>query len=136
MTTRTPRAPTSNSRRERVPSSSRSPRKGGDSEVIFNGFEIDAPDPEPQGEIKPSPFDHDGHADADSDSTVLTWSSRTSAVRHELYLGTDKTAVEAAQRSSAEFRGVLTDATFRAERLASHVDVFLARSTRSPSRVR
>jgi hypothetical protein len=97
--------------------------RGGDREVILNGFEIDAPDPNRKA-IKPSPDDHDGHADADSSSITLSWSSRAPAARHELYFGTDRAAVEAAGRSSPEFRGSLAVATSRVDGLSSHRDAF------------
>lgn len=97
--------------------------RGGDREVILNGFEIDSPDPNRKA-IKPSPANHDGHADADSGSIALAWSSRTSAAHHDLYLGPDRSAVEAAGRSSPEFKGSMATQTYRAEGLSSHRDVF------------
>src|SRR5262249_25959648 len=97
--------------------------RGGDREVILNGFEIDAPDPNRKA-IKPSPADHDGHANGDSGSIALSWSSRAPAARHELYFGTDRAAVEAAGRSSPEFRGSLAVATSRVDGLSSHRDAF------------
>src|SRR5262249_45642744 len=59
----------------------------GDREVILNGFEIDAPDPNKRA-IKPAPADRDGHADADSGSLTLSWSSHARPASHDLYLGT------------------------------------------------
>lgn len=96
---------------------------GGDREVILNGFEVDAPDPNLEA-IKPSPPDHDGHADADSGSIMLAWTSRSPAKRHALYLGDDRITVESAGRSSPGFRGELTTASFLAKGLSSGADVF------------
>ena len=96
---------------------------GSDREVIVNGFEIDAPDPNRKA-IKPSPADNDGHVNADAGSVVLSWTSRTPAARQLLYFGPDRAAVAAADRSSHEFQGELTDATFRASGLSSHHDAY------------
>ena len=96
---------------------------GGDGAVILNGFEIDAPDPNRKA-IKPSPADGDGHVDADSGSTSLSWTSRTPAARHELYVGESREAVEAAGRSSPEFRGDLTTAAARVDAPSGRRDTY------------
>src|SRR5262249_6195951 len=84
---------------------------GGDREVILNGCEIDTPDPNRKA-IKPAPADHDGHADADGGSLELAWSSHARAASHDLYFGTDRGSVAAAGRSSPEFRGRLSKASY------------------------
>jgi hypothetical protein len=94
-------------------------------EVILNGFEIDTPDPNRRA-IKPSPADEDGHADADADAGALTlsWSSRTPAASHDVYLGDDREAVAAAGRSSPEFKGNLPSGSYTASGLSSRRDRF------------
>jgi hypothetical protein len=95
----------------------------GDREVILNGFEIDAPDPNRKA-IKPSPFDRDGHVDADSGSLIFGWSSRERPAAHDLYFGRDRAALSAASRNSPEFKGTLKEATFRADGLSSDRDEY------------
>lgn len=97
--------------------------RGGDGEVLVNGFEIDCADPNRKA-IKPAPSDGDGHVDAESGSVVLRWTSRRPAARHEIYFGDDRATVEAADRSSPAFRGDSSTAEYRADGLSSHRDAF------------
>src|SRR5262249_30912794 len=86
-------------------------------------FEIDAPDPNKRA-IKPAPADRDGHADADSGSLTLSWSSHARPASHDLYLGTDRSAVAAAGRDSPEYKGNLAASTDRAAGLSGRSDTF------------
>lgn len=96
-------------------------RAAGPGEVILNGFEIDAADPNRKA-TKPVPSDGDDHADADS--LALSWSSRRPAEAHDLYLGPDRAAVASAGRSSAEYKGRLGAASHKADGLSSSRDTF------------
>lgn len=74
--------------------------------VVLNGFEIDTPN---TARIANSPYpaDADEHADADTGSISLKWSPAiaSNAVSHDVYFGTNKTAVKNATHASPEFKG-------------------------------
>jgi len=76
--------------------------------LILNGFEIDTVDPH-QKAVKPLPVNDDEHW---PNGSALTWVPPTTATGHQLYLGTDSSAVADATLSSSEFKGVLTSASF------------------------
>ena len=75
--------------------------KGG---IVLNGFEIDHPDPSKRA-IKPIPATDDEHVAAESDSVRLSWVAAPGARSHDVYFGTNRAAVRAADRHSAIFRG-------------------------------
>jgi hypothetical protein len=77
--------------------------------LVINGFEIDTVDPHKKA-IKPVPANDDEHVPLE---TALSWSPAVGAVAHQLYIGTDSNAVDAAKTSSPEFKGSLKDATFQ-----------------------
>ncbi|MEY4917513.1 MAG: hypothetical protein RL616_1426 [Verrucomicrobiota bacterium] len=74
--------------------------------VVLNGFEIDTPNTARIAN-SPSPFDRDEHADADTGSLTLKWSPAlaSNAVSHDVYFGTNQTAVKNATPASPEFKG-------------------------------
>lgn len=75
---------------------------GGPTRGIFlNGVVIDAADPRPQAR-RPVPADGDEHA---AESPLLRWRVPAGAVECDVYLGTDRGAVEAAKPGSAEHLG-------------------------------
>jgi hypothetical protein len=87
--------------------------KSSGNEVILNGFALDVPDPQRQA-LKPSPAHNDEHAE---ETPTLTWAASKSATTHNLYLGTDKSAVENASPNSPEFKGALTTNKYEAKDL-------------------
>jgi hypothetical protein len=54
----------------------------------------------------------------------LTWTAGIEAVQHDVYFGTNPTAVESANLSSAEYRGRVNSATFAPGALASETSYF------------
>jgi hypothetical protein len=78
--------------------------------IHVNGFEIDAPNPKAQANT-PSPAHTDEHVDADTGALELSWGPAAhGAASHDVYFGTDATAVSAATRVSPEFKGNQTAA--------------------------
>jgi hypothetical protein len=71
---------------------------------IINGFELDTANPTKRAK-KPVPANDDEHVDGDSGSVALSWAVAPSAVSHDLYFGTDGTAVTNATHASPDFRG-------------------------------
>ncbi len=92
-------------------------------EVIVNGFEIDTPDPNRRA-IKPVPAHNNEHADADKGSLTLTWTARPTAATHDIYFGSDREAIALADRTSPEFKGNRSTATYTAEGVSSRQDYF------------
>lgn len=74
--------------------------------VVMNGFEIDTPN-SVRIAHSPSPAASDEHVDADLGSVILQWSPAISsnAVSHDVYFGTNQTAVKNATHASPEFTG-------------------------------
>jgi len=74
--------------------------------VVLDGFEIDTPN---SLHIANSsvPANGDEHVDADSGSIILLWSPAiaSNAVSHDVYFGTNQTAVIDATHAAAEFKG-------------------------------
>ncbi|MBN1868424.1 T9SS C-terminal target domain-containing protein [Candidatus Sumerlaeota bacterium] len=77
---------------------------GWQNNVTISGFEIDTGNPKKKA-IKPEPPHDDEHADGDTGSTMLSWTAAASAVSHDVYFGTDFSAVDSATSASAEFMG-------------------------------
>jgi hypothetical protein len=73
---------------------------------IINGFEIDTPN-STRTANSPIPADGDEHTDADSGSLTLKWSAALvgGAVSHDVYFGTNQSAVKSATHASPEFKG-------------------------------
>ena len=72
--------------------------------VMLNGFELNTPNIFNQA-TNPSPKHNDEHVELSSGSKTLTWTSAINAVSHNIYFGTDLTALEAAGTSSPEYKG-------------------------------
>ncbi|WP_265594168.1 Ig-like domain-containing protein [Haloferula sp. BvORR071] len=74
--------------------------------AMINGFEIDTPNAVRIANT-PSPADGNGHVDADAGTVNLAWSAALAGdtASHDVYLGTDRTAVAAATRASTLFLG-------------------------------
>jgi hypothetical protein len=74
--------------------------------VYINAFEIDTPNPKKLAR-NPSPAYADKHVDCDSGSKTLSWTGAYdgSAVSHNVYFGTNSTAVANATTASAEYKG-------------------------------
>ncbi|MBN1362731.1 MAG: hypothetical protein JW993_19185 [Sedimentisphaerales bacterium] len=62
---------------------------GGAKNTILNAFEIDAQDPRRQA-CKPAPFHGDLHADGDSGAVQLSWTPAAGAVRHRVYVASNR----------------------------------------------
>ncbi len=81
---------------------------------LLNGFEIDRTDPSLRAR-KPVPAHDDEHVDGDSGSVELQWSAATGAVRHDVYVASDRdpavcaSRVARAERDDAIFFGSLRD---------------------------
>jgi hypothetical protein len=76
--------------------------------IILNGFELDAVDPAKKA-VKPTPVAGDEHA---PEKPTLTWHAAKSAISHDVYLGTDESAVANATHDSPEYKGRHSDAQF------------------------
>jgi hypothetical protein len=72
--------------------------------VSICGFEINTPNVALQA-INPYPAHNDEHVDADIKNLKLRWQANTSAVNHDVYFGTDYSAVLEADRNSNIFLG-------------------------------
>lgn len=80
--------------------------------VVLNGFEIDTPNSTRIANT-PSPADADEHVDADAGSATLSWSPALagSVASHDVYFGTNLSAVKTATRASAAYLGNQTTLT-------------------------
>jgi hypothetical protein len=79
--------------------------------VVLNGIELDGPDPQHRAG-KPSPAMGDEHV---AERPTLAWRPPSSAVAHDVYFGTSRTAVAEADRSSPEYRGRLTSPEYASD---------------------
>jgi len=70
---------------------------GGRRPALLNGFEIDGPNPRRMAR-KPSPANDDEHANGDSGSVRLRWTPAVGAVRHEVYVSSDRDPAACAAR--------------------------------------
>lgn len=82
--------------------------------VMLNGFELNTPNIFNQA-TNPAPKHNDEHVELSSGSKILTWTSAINAVSHNIYFGTDLTALEAAGTSSPEYKGnqLATNASYQ-----------------------
>ena len=85
--------------------------------IILNGFEIDAPNPNTKA-IQPLPANDDEHINGDDGAARLSWLAPASAVAHRLYLGTNAEAIAQAAPVSPLCQGTFSARTF----LATHLD--------------
>ena len=88
--------------------------------AILNAFEIDGPDPF-KSISNPQPEIGDEHWEKDKD---LTWEPGKDAVSHDVYIGTDYDSVFNANRSSAEYKGNFTQASFKLDDTYSHMNTY------------
>jgi len=79
-----------------------------DLNVCINGFELNTDDASRQAR-EPLPANGDLHADADNGSFTLGWKSNITgtAVKHDLYFGTDSIGVAGADKSSPFYKSTL-----------------------------
>jgi len=78
--------------------------------IVLNGLVIDGVDPRPQPR-RPTPADGDDHA---AEAPLLRWVVPESTAASDVYLGTDRAAVESARAGSPEYLGRTTDTAMRA----------------------
>lgn len=71
---------------------------------IFNGFELNTPNISHQA-INPDPKQNNEHIELTSGGKLLQWTAGSGAVSHNIYFGTDPTAVDNATTASPEFKG-------------------------------
>ena len=71
---------------------------------IFNGFELNTPNISHQA-INPDPKQNNEHVELTSGGKLLQWTAGSGAVSHNIYFGTDPTAVDNATTASPEFKG-------------------------------
>ncbi|MCM0666411.1 T9SS type A sorting domain-containing protein [Flavobacterium tyrosinilyticum] len=71
---------------------------------IFNGFELNTPNISHQA-INPDPKQNNEHVELVSGGKLLQWTAGSGAVSHNVYFGTDATAVDNATTASPEFKG-------------------------------
>lgn len=72
--------------------------------VMINGFELNTPNIFNQA-TNPIPSHNDEHVELNSGNTALGWTAAINAVSHNIYFGTDLTAVETATTASPEYKG-------------------------------
>ena len=71
---------------------------------ILNGFELNTPNIFYQA-TNPNPKQNDEHVEVTSGGKLLQWTAAANAVSHNIYFGTDPTALDNATTSSPEFKG-------------------------------
>ncbi|MDR8391166.1 hypothetical protein NC796_08460 [Aliifodinibius sp. S!AR15-10] len=86
--------------------------------VIVNGFELNTPNQKRQSRL-PVPTNGNEHVQADEGAFTLNWSPAVDADSHDVYFGTDSSAVASAGRSSLMYKGNLQDTTFQVDNLYS-----------------
>src|SRR5699024_10373819 len=84
----------------------------------LNGFELNTPNVKNQARL-PIPTNGDEHIEADNNEFTLQWSGADKADSHDLYFGTDSSAVASANRASSQFKGNYQDTTFHVDSLYS-----------------
>lgn len=81
--------------------------------VTLNGFELDVPNAAAQA-TGPSPSDLDMHASHNNGTLTLSWTAASSAKKHQVYLGTDSSAVSTATTATTAFyKGEQTATTYK-----------------------
>ena len=71
---------------------------------IFNGFELNTPNISHQA-INPDPKQNNEHVELVSGGKLLQWTAGSGAISHNVYFGTDPTAVDNATTASPEYKG-------------------------------
>ena len=82
---------------------------GSNKNVVLNGFELNTPNGALQAK-SPIPTDGDLHINADNGDFTLRWTKAPAARTHFVYMASDKSQVETAERNSAAYLGEFTDA--------------------------
>lgn len=77
--------------------------------VLLNGLAIDLADPSRKA-LKPMPADYERHADGDDGKVTLSWTPAPSAVRHHVYMASDRDAEAAVRKLAAMPNPVATTA--------------------------
>ncbi|MBE8723845.1 T9SS C-terminal target domain-containing protein [Flavobacterium sp. KB82] len=72
--------------------------------IMLNGFELNTPNIFYQS-TNPNPKHNDEHVELISGGKTLQWTAAANAVSHNVYFGTDQTAVDNATTSSPEYKG-------------------------------
>jgi hypothetical protein len=86
--------------------------------VMLNGFDLNVPNLADQAS-QPSPANGDEHVDCDAGSVPLSWKAASTAASHDVYVGDDRTALEAATRASPLFRGNQTATSYKLSSISS-----------------
>lgn len=86
--------------------------------IMLNGFELDTPNLAAQA-TGPVPADGDEHVDAEQGQLDLSWKAAKQATSHDVYLGRDPNAVQAATHASREFKGNQAGTSYTAHDLFS-----------------
>lgn len=92
----------------------------GEGSAWLNAFELDGSDPF-EGISRIMPEHMDFHYDV---AEGLSWTAGTDAVSHDVYLGTDETAVYGADSASPEFMGNQTGTTYALDENLSAVPTY------------
>lgn len=80
--------------------------------VLINGFALDVNDPNAMA-TSPSPSNLDDHANVSNGNVTLSWVAASSGAKsHNVYVGTDSSAVLNASTSSAEYKGNQTGTSY------------------------
>jgi hypothetical protein len=72
--------------------------------LIINGFEINTPNAVDMARL-PNPLNGDEHVNADNGKLTLSWTAAKNAIAHDVYVGTNREAVEAADKKSPLYKG-------------------------------
>lgn len=91
--------------------------------IVLNGFEIDAVNPEAKA-VEPKPANDDEHVNGDEGSAILKWIASPAAVSHRIYFGTNEEAVASADTSSSLCHGLVDVNFFTATNLDSRNTYF------------
>lgn len=84
--------------------------------VFINAFGMNVGDMASQAK-DPIPNNADEHVDVLSGSLNLSWTAATNAISHDVYFGTNEQAVFSADRSSASYKGNVTNASYNVSNL-------------------
>ena len=81
--------------------------------VALNGFELDVPNAAAQAK-SPSPTDLDMHAPHENGTLTLSWTAASGATKHQVYFGTDSSAVDNATTSTKTlYKGEQSATTYK-----------------------
>ena len=89
----------------------------GSSYAVLNAFELDGAEPS-LAITEPIPENNEGHHDP---ALGLSWTAAKGAVSHDVYLGDDENAVNKATKSSKEYKGNVTECSYKFTEELSHM---------------